>query len=1064
MGRFSGGITEPHDVVAEVRRRVSLASVVGRLTELKPNGCAGHFVGLCFLHGEKTPSLHLYPDGHFFCFGCGAYGDVFDAWRHAHGGTFVDALQALATEAGIDLVPPSPAWIATQEKRRTTARLLGDIAAQAEKWLWDPGKGADALAYVRGRGFLDDTIRGAHLGFWPHGQSHAALEGDSKPHTLEQFREVGFLARSRDGREYDILYGCVVFPVFEDGQVASLTGRRIGADVPKGLAHRKLAGVPCPPLYGLQSLGHGCDHVVVCEGEFDVLTLRQAGLDAVGLLGATANHDEAARTLLDRHGLARVTVMLDADPAGEAATRAFAARLGSVARVARPAYQSDSKDPNDLLRSFLVPGSTPSEAEIEAATTRVREFLAPVVEGAPSFLNWILAAIDAEPDAGAKGRRVQEEVIPYLAGFDEVERAGMIDRVCTACGRWLKRPAIDRAVKAALHAQTPAGDPPAASGEGVSGVLADSLVGPTAPFLPLFLERNSRDGTVVTLYSQRHGVPVQVALSSPRLVISALAPELGDVEEWARTRAPSLEDRQIPQAMLRALCRVAADLRPRWDLQEIADGLHSLGTRDRPVVALVDTRMRLVHRDGRWAKADSPIIDDRYLLTSKQRVHGWAPPEWTPDRLNLPLCYTAKEAFDIVFQIIATGWQFRDHESGVDPFIVATLPFALTWSQVFPTKQLLHINAETESGKSLLVQGGFAGKDKRLPLGLLPTSYYNPDPSSAGIVGAFSGSSRTVLLDEFEPSEDRHQGRMDGILRMLRTASTGSAARLRGTQDQGAREDTLSVACIAASIEPIGSKDADRNRWFRIELRHMRKMEGPEITVPRWIAANGVDLDELRRSIVFGLLDRVEDLRAAYMDIQHDLTLPGRGLIDDRWMSNVWPCLAVAKVLGLDWREMHGRIAEAKAGDFRSIKADRKGNRLLDALLHTPFEMPVETSMGHTTRESTTLATQVDAYVEKGNWSRRLEFPWLGVFVQRRGPDLLLWVHPETVVRSVLLRGSREFGGMEASGFTAVAKDCDRFVENSVNARCDLSGSGAGTRQPRKMTVFCLESDDEVMP
>ena len=1063
MGRSAGLFsTGPGDVVAEVRRRVSLSDVVGRCTDLKPNGRAGHYVGLCFEHGEKTPSLRVYPS-HYHCFGCGAHGDVFDAYRHLHGGTFVDALRALAREVGIDLLPPSLEWVAEQELRRATTRLLSDIMVQAERWLWDPPKGADALAYLRGRGLSDDTIRQAHLGFWPTGQSHAALEGDTKPYTLEQFREVGFLVRSKDDREYDILYGCIVFPVFMDGQVAALTGRRIGSDVPKGLAHRKLAGVPCPSLYGMQSLGHRCDHVVVSEGEIDTLTLRQAGVDAVGLLGATANQGDAAQTLLDRRDLARATVMLDADPAGEAATRSLCAMLGSLARVARPAYPEGVKDPNDLLRSFLPPGGAPSEADITAATARASAFFAPLLDRAPSFLDWILADIDAEPDAGVKGRRVQDEVIPLLADVDEVERAGLIDRVAAMFGKWLKRPAIERAVKAELHRRSPSGEPPAASGEGISGALAAALVGPDAPFLPLFLERNSRDGTIVTLYSQRHAVPVQVSLSSPRQVISALAPELGDVEQWAKGKVPSLETREVPQAMLRAMCRIASELRPRWDLQEVADGLHSLGTRDRPVVVLVDTRMRLVCRNGLWIKADSPIIDDRYLLTSKHRVQGWAPADWTPERLNQPLKYTALEAFNIVFQIVATGWQFRDHESGVDPFIVAALPFALVWSQVFPTKPLVHFNAETESGKSMLVQGFFAGMDKRLPLGLLPTAYYNPDPSSAGIVGAFSGSSRTVALDEFEPSEDRHQGRMDGILRMMRTASTGSSARLRGTQDQGAREDTLSVACIAASIEPIGSRDADRNRWFRIELKHIDKMDGPEITVPRWIDANGVDRDELRRSVVFGLLDRVEELQAAYLDIQHDLTLPNRGRIDDRWMSNVWPCLAVAKVLGLDHRELYGRIAEAKAGDFRSIKADRKGNRLLDALLHTPFEVPVETMGGHTTRESTTLSTQIDAYVERRDWSKRLEFPWLGVFVQRRGADLLLWVHPETAVRSVLLRNSREFSGMEAGGFTAVAKDCARFVENSVNARCDLSGGGSGARQPKKMTLFCLESDDEVV-
>ncbi len=368
------------EVKERIRAAVDLGEVVGETVALKPAG-RERLKGLCPFHSEKTPSFHVHTGkGFYYCFGCGAKGDLFDFVMQTQGVEFGDALQLLGRRAGIEVEATAPTGAS---KRR---RDLVSVNAWAEAWfrarLYEPA-GEAALAYLRGRKLSDATLDAWGLGYAPEGWDGLLRAALTEGLREEDLLAVGLLSENERGRRYDRFRGRVMFPIRDRlGRTVGFAGRVLGDEVPKYL------NTPETDLFDKGSLLYGLDRarpaireageVLVVEGYMDVLALHQTGFDtAVAALGATLT--EAQAQAFSRLGVQRVRLAFDADDAGQ---RAVLSGLDqSVGRrfLVQAVTVPSGKDPADAVLEGDVEAF---RAALNAGTSEVEFRFRSVVDGA----------------------------------------------------------------------------------------------------------------------------------------------------------------------------------------------------------------------------------------------------------------------------------------------------------------------------------------------------------------------------------------------------------------------------------------------------------------------------------------------------------------------------------------------------------------------------------------------------------------------------------------------------------------------------------------------------------
>ena len=311
--------------VMSIRRSNPIEEVAARFgVDLRSAG--RRLVGSCPFHRDGRPSLVVYPANQsYFCFGCGAGGDVIDFVARLHGVGFKEAAAMLAGPAQTGARPGaaerrihgSPKVV----KLPTLARPVALSPTEAEVidaavWfyhdtLWQSG---DALAYLAARAIRPATARRYRLGFACGGLAeHLRLRGLS----LAAARIVGLL-----NGEGDTMLGRIIIPDLRGGRATWLTGRSVDGRDPRYLNLRVAT-----PLLGLEL--ERSDQVIVTEGPFDWLTAVQWGLPAVALLGTRVSRSTVQALARFRH----VYLALDNDEAGQRAALQLAAELDSRAAI-----------------------------------------------------------------------------------------------------------------------------------------------------------------------------------------------------------------------------------------------------------------------------------------------------------------------------------------------------------------------------------------------------------------------------------------------------------------------------------------------------------------------------------------------------------------------------------------------------------------------------------------------------------------------------------------------------------------------------------------------------------
>lgn len=394
----------------ELRSRLAVSAVVGRKVALTKKG--REFEGLCPFHNEKTPSFTVNDEkGFYHCFGCGAHGDVIEFTQHHDRLSFVDAVEKLAADAGLEIPKATPEERAVEARRGTMLEALDAAASYYEKCLQEPG-GAAARTYLESRGVSADSIARFRLG-WAPGRDGLKrhLYGPRFPEDM--LVEAGLLRQRDDDTTSDLFYGRLMFPITDKrGRVIAFGGRVLDASVPKYI------NSPETPLFhkgcSLYGLAHArikaadASQVVVAEGYLDVIALHQAGLErAVAPLGTALTTDQLA----ELWRLApEVMLCLDGDKAGQAAMERAVERalpMLSPERQLRFSRLPAEHDPDSLIQAEGLDGINRvlgASREIADVVWSVMASRHPIqsVEARVAFERALYAADSCIEDAGTR--------------------------------------------------------------------------------------------------------------------------------------------------------------------------------------------------------------------------------------------------------------------------------------------------------------------------------------------------------------------------------------------------------------------------------------------------------------------------------------------------------------------------------------------------------------------------------------------------------------------------------------------------------------------------------------
>lgn len=370
-------MTFSEGAVEEVKSRIDLVDVVGEYLRLEKRG--GSFVGLCPFHQEKSPSFTVSQEKQlFYCFGCGASGDLYHFVMKIENLPFPEAVRFLARRAGLVLPEKSSSAGGNQrgahnEKLTGAVFSLNELALKYFHYvLCSTGEGEKALKYLLDRGIELSSVKSFKIGFAPAGWDGFLQVSLKKGYSKDLLVEGGLAVPRQSGSGYyDRFRNRIMFPIFDLlGRVIGFGGRILNEDEDK--KSPKYLNSPRTVLFDKRRVLYGINlardairerkKAVVVEGYTDVISAHHAGIqNTVASLGT-------ALTSMQAHFLRSqaedVIIAYDADTAGEAATQRGLDILFSSGCRVKVAEFPQGSDPDSYIRnhgkeafSFLLDGA-----------------------------------------------------------------------------------------------------------------------------------------------------------------------------------------------------------------------------------------------------------------------------------------------------------------------------------------------------------------------------------------------------------------------------------------------------------------------------------------------------------------------------------------------------------------------------------------------------------------------------------------------------------------------------------------------------------------------------------
>ena len=341
----------PQDYIQEVVRRNDIEDVVQSYVQLRRRGRT--CTGLCPFHTEKTPSFVVYPETQsFYCFGCGAGGDVITFIKKISNLEYVEAVKLLASRVGMPM--PNEEDKAGEMRRKVLA-----INRDAARYFYDQlnkptPEAALAREYWRKRrGLSDNTIRRFGLGYAPDSYSDLLHYLKGRGYNEEELLESGLVRRSEKGNLYNLFRHRMITPIIDlRGNVIAFGGRVLDDSKPKYInSPETVVYKKSRTLFALNIAKRSTSRrYILCEGYMDVISMHQAGFDTAVCACGTALTPEQVKLIGEYAD--EVILSYDSDEAGQkAAARSLELFAPSPARVSVLNIPG-AKDPDEFIKKF----------------------------------------------------------------------------------------------------------------------------------------------------------------------------------------------------------------------------------------------------------------------------------------------------------------------------------------------------------------------------------------------------------------------------------------------------------------------------------------------------------------------------------------------------------------------------------------------------------------------------------------------------------------------------------------------------------------------------------------
>ena len=393
------------DVVDEIKSRCNIVDVIGQAVSLKKTG--GNYKGLCPFHNEKTPSFSVSDSKQmFYCFGCGASGDVFEFVQRYYNLDFPAALEKLAGQYGVDI---KGSYFKPGKKEE-----LYELNRMAARFFYNSfsNPGSPGLEYMRKRGIEGNILKKFGIGYadgeWDSLYKYFMETGAD----IQQLISLGLVTGS-NGKYYDRYRDRVIFPIINTGgKVIGFGGRALGDTTPKYLnSSESVVFSKKNNLFGLNLTRQDIskeNRAILVEGYMDVISLYQYGVrNVVASLGTALTENQAR--LIKRY-TSNVTVSYDADEAGRAAALRGMEILYREGLKPKTLDIPSGKDPDDYVK-----------------TNGKQEFLK-AADRATAYIDYRLGTIEKKYDIAETEGKIAfiKESVAFLKTLSPVEAATYI--------------------------------------------------------------------------------------------------------------------------------------------------------------------------------------------------------------------------------------------------------------------------------------------------------------------------------------------------------------------------------------------------------------------------------------------------------------------------------------------------------------------------------------------------------------------------------------------------------------------------------------------------------------
>lgn len=355
----------PEELVEEVRSKNDIVDVISGYIRIQKKGA--NYFGLCPFHGEKSPSFSVSRTKQmYYCFGCGAGGNVFSFLMNYENFTFPEAIKELAVRAGVDL--PELEYSEAAKKEADKKSILLEINKEAARYFYyqlRQPQGNLGYGYLLKRQLQEETIKRFGLGYANKTSNDLVLYLKKKGYKDQQLVEAGLAAADEKYGLHDKFWNRVIFPIMDTNHRAiGFGGRVMGEGNPKYLnSPETLIFDKSRNLYGLNFARTArTNNIILCEGYMDVIALHQAGFgQAVASLGTAFTTGQA--NLLRRY-TQDVLLAYDSDEAGTKAALRALGILRESGLTGKVIDLKPYKDPDELIKNL---GAEEFEKRIQRA-------------------------------------------------------------------------------------------------------------------------------------------------------------------------------------------------------------------------------------------------------------------------------------------------------------------------------------------------------------------------------------------------------------------------------------------------------------------------------------------------------------------------------------------------------------------------------------------------------------------------------------------------------------------------------------------------------------------------